>query len=77
MRKKSPKWIAWLYAAVLALIAIAGVFYASSLKENADPTTPSQEYYAVNDQAPDTATDLIELGDIDAVVPLGDASGEE
>ncbi len=78
MKKRDKSWLAWLYAAVLAIIAIAGVFYASSLKENADPTAPTQEYYAVDEKTPIADSDIIlDLGDIDAAVPLGDASGEE
>ena len=80
MKEKNRRWISWLYAAVLVMIAIAGVFYASSLKENSDPTANVQEYYAVDDKTPEVTTDLdldiIDLGDIGTEVPMSDVSGD-
>ena len=88
-REKRIRWIGWIYAVVLVLVAVAGIIYCSKLNSDSDAAN-SPEYYAVqendaedinvlseNADAGESDTedglDIIDLGGTSADVPLGDA----
>ena len=50
MKKKGQRWIGFLYAAVLLIMAAAGVIYCIALKSNTDPTSVQGQYAMEEDE---------------------------
>lgn len=91
-REKRIRWIGWIYAVVLVLVAVAGIIYCSKLNNSSDAAN-SPEYYALQENdtedmnilsenadagesGVEDGLDIIDLGDTSADVPLGDAITE-
>lgn len=51
MTKKGKKWVGVLYAAVLMILAAAGVFYCVMLKYDADAANEQNHQYAAEEQS--------------------------
>lgn len=92
MKEKGKRlhWIGWIYAAVLVMIALAGIIYCSNLNRNSDAKDNVTNYAVEKNTDEDSGVlsenadadntdvtdtgDIIDMGDISTEVPLGDVT---
>lgn len=68
-KKRTHKWVTWLYTLILVAVAVAGVLYCSKLRKDAEAAKQAAQVFANED-----GTEILDIGDGSISVPLSDVT---